>query len=101
MTHLWVRAEQRQNEDRVGLTPEGVKALIAAGIRVTVEESGTRALPIDGYREAGADIAPENTWPEAPLDAIIFGLKEYRMQQSVCIPKVQRAHQRQKEPIQH
>lgn len=76
MTHLWVRAEQRQNEDRVGLTPEGVKALIAAGIRVTVEESSTRALPIDGYREAGADIAPENTWPEAPLDAIIFGLKE-------------------------
>ncbi len=76
MTHLWVRAEQRPNEDRVGLTPEGAKALIDAGLRVTVEESATRAIPIDGYRAAGAGIAPENAWPEAPRDAIIFGLKE-------------------------
>ena len=29
MTHLWVRAEQRPNEERVGLTPEGAAALIA------------------------------------------------------------------------
>lgn len=28
MTHLWVRAEQRPNEERVGLTPEGVAALV-------------------------------------------------------------------------
>ena len=39
MTHLWVRAEQRPNEERVGLTPEGAAALIKAGFRVTVEES--------------------------------------------------------------
>ncbi len=76
MTHLWVRAEQRPNEDRVGLTPEGAAALIKAGIRVTVEESHVRAIPIDGYRDAGAEIAPENSWPNAPEDAIIFGLKE-------------------------
>ncbi|WP_171093329.1 MULTISPECIES: saccharopine dehydrogenase [unclassified Ruegeria] len=76
MTHLWVRAEQRPNEERVGLTPEGAAALIAAGIRVTVEESHVRAIPIDGYKDAGCEIAPENTWPDAPADAIIFGLKE-------------------------
>ncbi len=76
MTHLWVRAEQRPNEDRVGITPEGVAALIEAGIRVTVEGSTTRAIPIDGYAAAGAQIAPENSWPDAPLDAIVFGLKE-------------------------
>ncbi len=76
MTHLWVRAEQRPNEERVGLTPEGAKALIDAGIRVTVEESHVRAIPIDGYIAAGCEIAAENTWPDAPLDAIIFGLKE-------------------------
>lgn len=74
--HLWVRAEQRPNEQRVGLTAEGVRALIAAGMRVTVEHSTPRAIPIDGYRDAGADIAPENSWPDAPADAIIFGLKE-------------------------
>ena len=76
MTHLWVRAEQRQNEDRVGLTPEGCAKLIAAGIRVTVEDSSTRAIPLQGYIDAGAEIAQENSWPTAPRDAIIFGLKE-------------------------
>jgi saccharopine dehydrogenase (NAD+, L-lysine-forming) len=76
MTHLWVRAEQRPNEERVGLTPEGAAALVRAGIRVTVERSSVRAIPIDGYRAAGCEIADENLWPQAPGDAIIFGLKE-------------------------
>ena len=76
MTHLWVRAEQRPNEERVGLTPEGAASLVKAGIRVTVEESSVRAIPIDGYRRAGCEIAAENLWPKAPADAIIFGLKE-------------------------
>lgn len=76
MTHLWVRAEQRPNEERVGLTPEGAAALIKAGIRVTVEESSVRAIPIAGYHAAGCEIAAENLWPQAPDGAIIFGLKE-------------------------
>lgn len=76
MTHLWVRAEQRPNEERVGLTPEGAAALVAAGISVTVEESSVRAIAIDGYRNAGCEIALENSWTSAPADAIIFGLKE-------------------------
>lgn len=76
MTHLWVRAEQRPNEERVGLTPEGAAVLIKAGIRVTVEESSVRAIGIDGYKAAGCEIAAENLWPQAPADAIIFGLKE-------------------------
>ncbi|MGB0959532.1 MAG: saccharopine dehydrogenase [Halocynthiibacter sp.] len=76
MTHLWVRAEERPNEDRVGLTPEGARKLLAAGLRVTVEDSSVRAIPIDGYKAAGCEIAPENSWRTAPDDAIIFGLKE-------------------------
>ncbi len=76
MTHLWVRAEQRPNEERVGLTPEGARALIRAGLRVTVEDSSVRAIPLAGYADAGCQIAPENSWPTAPEDAIIFGLKE-------------------------
>ena len=76
MTHLWVRAEQRANEDRVGLTPDGAKKLKQAGIEVTVEKSSSRAIPITGYADAGCAIVPENSWPTAPDDAIIFGLKE-------------------------
>ncbi len=77
MTHLWVRAEQRPNEERVGLTPAGAAALIGVGIHVTVEQSSARAIPIDGYKAAGCAIAPENAWPKAPADAIVFGLKEF------------------------
>ncbi len=76
MTHLWVRSEQRLNEERVGLTPEGAAALIGAGLKVTVEQSSVRAIPIEGYRAAGCSIAAENSWPDAPKDAIVFGLKE-------------------------
>jgi saccharopine dehydrogenase (NAD+, L-lysine-forming) len=76
MTHLWIRAEQRDNEERVGLTPKGARALLDTGLRVTVEHSSVRAIPIDGYIDAGCEIAPENSWPTAPADAIIFGLKE-------------------------
>lgn len=76
MTHLWVRAEQRPNEERVAITPDGAAQLLANGIQVTVEDSHVRAIPIDGYRDAGCTIARENSWPEAPRDAIIFGVKE-------------------------
>lgn len=76
MTHLWVRAESRDHEARVGIMPDGVAALIAAGMQVTVEDSRQRIVPIDGYRAAGAVIAAEGSWVDAPDDALIFGLKE-------------------------
>ncbi|KRS13307.1 saccharopine dehydrogenase [Roseovarius atlanticus] len=76
MTHLWLRAEQRDNEDRTGLTPEGAAALITQGIEVSVEDSPDRIIPTDRYAQAGATIVPQNSWPDAPRDAIIFGLKE-------------------------
>ena len=76
MTHLWVRAEEREHEQRVGLTPEGAKALLDAGLRVTVEKSSARAIPLQGYRDIGCEIASENSWRQAPNDAVVFGLKE-------------------------
>ncbi len=76
MTHLWVRAEERPNEERVGLLPDGVRALRGAGMRVTVEKSAVRALPLEPYAEAGAEIAEAGSWREAPEEAIVFGLKE-------------------------
>lgn len=76
MTHIWVRAEQRENETRVGLAPHGALALLKAGFNVTVEASDTRAIATQGYADAGCTIATENSWPDAPRDAVIFGLKE-------------------------
>jgi saccharopine dehydrogenase (NAD+, L-lysine-forming) len=75
--HVWIRAEQRANEERVGLTPEGAATLIDAGIRVSVECSTSRAIPIALYEGvSGVEVVAENSWPSAPADAIIFGLKE-------------------------
>ncbi|AXI41009.1 saccharopine dehydrogenase [Sulfitobacter sp. SK011] len=76
MTHIWVRAEQRANETRVGLTPDGAATLLKAGFKVTVEASDTRAIATQGYVDAGCTIASEHSWPDAPHDAVIFGLKE-------------------------
>ncbi|MFK7878527.1 saccharopine dehydrogenase [Roseobacter sp.] len=76
MVHLWLRAEQRDNETRVGLTPKGAKALRAAGIQVSVERSGARVIPDADYAQAGCIMVPSHTWCDAPRDAIIFGLKE-------------------------
>ena len=76
MVHLWVRAEERENERRVGLVPEGIEALLERGYRVTVEESPDRILPIEPYREVGAEIAPRGSWRDAPVEALIYGIKE-------------------------
>ena len=76
MTHLWVRAEERANERRVGLTPLGAAKLAAAGITVTVEDSPDRIITTDLYRAAGIQIAAPGSWRTAPEDTIIFGLKE-------------------------
>lgn len=74
--HLWVRAEQRDNETRVGLTPQGASRLLAQGFDVTVEASDSRVIPTQDYADAGCTIAPQFSWPDAPADAIVFGLKE-------------------------
>lgn len=76
MIHLWLRSEQRSNEKRVALSHEGAKALIDSGIRLSVENSRSRILDTGGYESAGAEIVAENSWPSAPDDAIILGLKE-------------------------
>ncbi len=42
MTHIRLRAEQRQNEERAPLVPEGAAALLAAGMEVTADDSAQR-----------------------------------------------------------
>jgi saccharopine dehydrogenase (NAD+, L-lysine-forming) len=76
MTHIWLRAEPRAHETRVGLTPDGAAQMIAAGFAVTVEDSADRCIQSLDYEAAGCAIAPTGGWPNAPADAIIFGLKE-------------------------
>ena len=76
MKHLWLRAEHRENEKRVGLTPQGATQLIKKGIRVSVEASDTRIISTKDYKDAGCEIVSAGSWENAPEDVIIFGLKE-------------------------
>ena len=76
MLHLWIRAEQRTNEKRVGITPQDAAKLIYKGIKVTVEESTDRIISTEEYHKVGCEIANQHSWPGAPKDAIILGLKE-------------------------
>ena len=76
MPHLWIRAEQRANEDRTGLTPEGARALLTRGFDLTIERSPNRVITDSAYAAAGCEMVAPHAWPDAPLDAIVFGLKE-------------------------
>lgn len=73
---LWVRSETRCTESRVPIVPADARALISAGVALTVEESAHRAFPIADYAAAGAAIAPAGSWVDADDDCYVLGLKE-------------------------
>lgn len=76
-THIWVRAETKPLEERVALAPKDAERLLAAGFRVTVEQSSQRAIPIKAFADAGCEIAEQNSWAgAAPDDAFILGVKD-------------------------
>ena len=76
MTHLWLRAEQRANEQRVPLTPKGAQHLRNMGMNIMVEASDKRCFSTDDYAKAGCQITDHASWLGAPRDAFILGLKE-------------------------
>jgi saccharopine dehydrogenase (NAD+, L-lysine forming) len=75
-TGIWLRREAAPNEQRTPLVPKDAAKLIAAGTRVTVEESAHRAFPAEEYASAGCRVVPGDTWPDAPATDIVLGLKE-------------------------
>ncbi|AXI48236.1 saccharopine dehydrogenase [Sulfitobacter sp. SK012] len=74
--HIWLRAEQRANETRTGLTPQGAATLRDAGFEVSVEATDSRVIDTQAYAAAGCTVVAAGSWPDAPKDAVIFGLKE-------------------------
>ncbi|WP_340677430.1 saccharopine dehydrogenase [Paraglaciecola sp.] len=74
--HIWLRAETKPDEQRTALSPKGVKILIAAGFKVTVECSSQNIFHQVLYQDVNAGVVPQGSWVNAPNDAIILGLKE-------------------------
>eukprot|EP01119_Soliformovum_irregulare_P018222 TRINITY_DN5542_c0_g1_i1.p1 TRINITY_DN5542_c0_g1~~TRINITY_DN5542_c0_g1_i1.p1 ORF type:complete len:370 (+),score=94.86 TRINITY_DN5542_c0_g1_i1:1338-2447(+) len=75
-THFWLRAEIKELEKRTPLLPSQAQHLLRSGFKITVERSPERCCPDSAYEAAGCTMVSAGTWPDAPLDAIILGLKD-------------------------
>ncbi|GAA4183126.1 saccharopine dehydrogenase [Streptosporangium oxazolinicum] len=74
--HLWMRHEEHPTEARAPIAPADARILTADGIAVTVEDSQRRIFPTSDYEAAGCHIVEPGTWPDAPDDHYIIGVKE-------------------------
>lgn len=74
--HVWIRSESRDTERRTPVVPADIPLLIEAGLAVTVEESPQRTFAIEEYAAAGASVATEGSWVDAPEHAYVLGIKE-------------------------
>ncbi|KAK4443884.1 alanine dehydrogenase [Podospora aff. communis PSN243] len=75
-TVIHLRAETKPLERRTCLSPTSVKELVSCGYHVHVERSPARIYEDEEYEAVGAELAPEGSWPDAPSDHLIIGLKE-------------------------
>ena len=73
---LWIRRETRATERRAPLTPPDAAWLVDRGVEVTVEESSQRCFSMGAYTAVGCRAAAGGSWPDAPPDTHIIGLKE-------------------------
>ena len=58
------------------MTPTTVRKLLQKGFKVNVERSPERIFDDSDFQDAGAVLVEEGSWPAAPKDHIIIGLKE-------------------------
>jgi len=75
-TVLHLRSETKPLEHRSALTPHTAAELIKAGYVVNVERSPERIFDDAEFEAVGCTLVPEGSWPDAPEDHIIIGLKE-------------------------
>lgn len=63
-------------EHRSALTPTTAKVLIDAGYKINVERSPQRIFDDEEFERVGCTLVAEDSWPDAPKEHIIVGLKE-------------------------
>ncbi|KAL6714364.1 Saccharopine dehydrogenase [Lecanora helva] len=76
MSTLHLRSETKPLEHRSALTPSTVRQLLEKDFVVNVERSPVRIFDDEEFEKVGANLVPEGSWPDAPQDHIIIGLKE-------------------------
>ncbi|GBE77926.1 Formate/glycerate dehydrogenase catalytic domain-like protein [Sparassis latifolia] len=73
---LWLRCETKEFERRAALTPTTAKKLIDAGFDILVERDEQRIFDDTEYEAVGCTLVANNSWPVAPVNIPIIGLKE-------------------------
>ncbi|PCH33508.1 saccharopine dehydrogenase [Wolfiporia cocos MD-104 SS10] len=73
---LWLRCEKKEFERRSALTPTTSKKLIDAGFDIYVERDEQRIFDDAEYEAVGCTLVENNSWPKAPVEIPIIGLKE-------------------------
>ncbi|RDX56030.1 saccharopine dehydrogenase [Lentinus brumalis] len=73
---LWLRCEKKEFERRTAITPTTAKKLIDAGFEIFVERDDQRIFRDQEYEAVGCKLVENNSWPSAPKDIPIIGLKE-------------------------
>ncbi|KAF8349897.1 hypothetical protein F5887DRAFT_942816 [Amanita rubescens] len=73
---LWLRCEKKEFERRAALSPAITKKLIDAGFDIIVERDQQRIFDDTEYEAVGCKLVENNSWPSAPVEYTIIGLKE-------------------------
>ncbi|KAH9004320.1 saccharopine dehydrogenase [Lactarius hatsudake] len=73
---LWLRCEEKRFERRAALTPTTARKLIESGFKIYVERDEQRIFDDSEYEVVGCELVGRSTWPSAPIDVPIIGLKE-------------------------
>ncbi|KAK7064454.1 Saccharopine dehydrogenase [Favolaschia claudopus] len=73
---FWLRCETKEFERRAALTPTTAKRLIDAGFQIFVEREEQRIFDDSEYEAVGCTLVENNSWPKAPTEVTIIGLKE-------------------------
>ncbi|KDR75501.1 hypothetical protein GALMADRAFT_247946 [Galerina marginata CBS 339.88] len=72
---FWLRCEKKDFERRAALTPTTSKKLIDAGFDIFVERDEQRIFNDSEYEAVGCKLVDNNSWPSAPTDVTVIGLK--------------------------
>ncbi|TXT13428.1 hypothetical protein VHUM_00795 [Vanrija humicola] len=73
---IWLRCEKKPLEHRSALTPTTAKTLLDSGFDVYVEKDPQRIFDDAEFEAVGCKIVEHNSWPQAPVEIPIIGLKE-------------------------
>lgn len=73
---FWLRCEEKQFERRAALTPTTARKLIESGFKIYVERDHQRIFDDSEYEAVGCELVEHSSWPSAPTDVPIIGLKE-------------------------